>query len=240
MQRISQMKNVKKSSYLTRTLLLLIIIAVSGVIYTSFKDFTLSPTEQFELAQKAEKENSPFKAERYYLMASTSSDKNVSKLAAYYLGNLYRLGGNGFPINGPKAEMFLEQAALQNLPQAQYELALMYDVGDKILENREKAARWMNLAAQNGYIDAIYSLGVWVERGYLGEPDMQKVLALYEQAAQHGHIYAITSLIALYSGGSKKVEPNPEKATYWMNKIVEMNKQGSVQTTQKQTQSKTK
>lgn len=49
------MKNVKKSSYLTRTLFLLIIIAISGVIYTSFKDFTLSPTEQFELAQKPKK-----------------------------------------------------------------------------------------------------------------------------------------------------------------------------------------
>lgn len=149
------MKKLKKIPYLTHSLFILIIISLFGIIYFSFKDFMLSPAEQFEMAQTAERDGSLRKAERYYLMATNGDDANVSKIASYYLGRLYKTGGDGFEINGRRAEMFLEQAALKGLPQAQYELALLYDVGDKIPENREKAIKWMNASAQQGYADAL-------------------------------------------------------------------------------------
>lgn len=213
--------NIKKRIRFSYFLLLLIVTSLLGIIYLALKDFMLAPAQQFEIAQKAEKDGSFKRAERYYLMVVNSQDNSVSKIAAYYLGSLYRKGGANFPIDGTRAEMFLEQAAVNGLSQAQYELALMYDVGDKIPANREKAIVWMNKAAQQGNIDAVYSLGVWIERGYLGIPDMSQVVTLYEQAANQGHIYAMTSLVALYSGGNKNFSADKIKASYWMNKVVE-------------------
>ena len=212
---------------MTRFIFTLMLIAFLGLVYMAYKDFSLTPTERFEYAQQAEKDGKFSTAERYYISAAADTDKNVSKIAAYYLGRLYKTGGKNFPVNGKRAEMYFEQAALENLPQAQYELALMYDVGDKIPENRERAVYWMNLSAKQGYTDALYSLGVWIERGYLGQPDMDKVIALYEKAAQNNHIYAITSLIALYSGGFSAFPRDVEKANYWMNKLVELNQKNN-------------
>lgn len=213
------MASKKRKSIAERTLFVLILFSLCGIIYVAGRDLTLSPAELFETAQKAESAGSYKKAERYYMLANERDNQDTAKLAAYYLGRLYKKGGPSFPVNGKKAEMFLEQAALQNVPQAQYELALMYDIGDKIPENREKALKWMNLAAQNGLPEALYSLGVWVERGYLGEPNTDKVLTLYETAASKGHIFAMTSLIALYSGGFQGVSKNQERADYWFQEL---------------------
>ncbi len=216
-----------KRSQLARFVFVLMFLGFFALVYMAYKDFSLTPAERFEYAQQAEKKGQFSMAERYYISAAGSSDKDVSKVAAYYLGLLYKRGEKNFPINGKRAEMYLEQASLENLPQAQYELALMYDVGDKIPENRERAVHWMNLSAKQGYTDALYSLGVWIERGYLGKPDMSKVVVLYEKAAQQNHIYAITSLIALYSGGFSEFPRDTEKATLWMNKLVELNQKNN-------------
>ncbi len=220
----------KRKSIGMRTFFILFLLSIGGIIYVVGRDFTLSPAELFETAQKAESEGSFKKAQRYYLLANSSNNKDTAKLAAYYLGRLYRKGGASFPIDGKKAELFLEQAAMQNVPQAQYELALMYDTGDKIPENRQKALKWMNLAAQNGLTDALYGLGVWIERGYFGVPNMDKVITLYETAAEQGHVLAMTSLIALYGGGFQGMEKNQERAQYWFN---ELNKKKEILNTEK-------
>ncbi len=213
------MKKVKKNIRLTKLIFLLIVLVFVGIGGIILRDFNMTPTEQFETAQKFESEQHYRKAEKYYVLASAASDKNVAKIAAYYLGRLYKNGGDKFPVNGRKAEMYLEQSALLGLPQAQYELALLYDTGDKIPENKTKAISWMNTAAQQGYTDALYGLGVWVERGYLGEPDMARVVTLYETAAEAGQVQAMTSLVALYTGGINGVEPNEERAAFWANQL---------------------
>lgn len=217
------MTHIKRKQAWHRLLFILIALSLSGIGYVISRDFALTPAESFEMAQKAEHEGAFQKAERYYLRAAQGENADTAKIASYYLGKLYRTGGVSFPVNGRKAEIFLEQAALQNLPLAQYELALMYDVGDKIPENREKAVKWMNLAAQSGLPEALYSLGVWVERGYLGKPDMNKVLALYEQAAQSGHRQAMTSLVAIYGGGFQNVPEDQEKSLFWFYQLNKNN-----------------
>ena len=214
----------KKRTAGSRLIFLLIVLSVFGICHVILRDFNMTPAELFETAQTAQKNGSYRKAERYYLRATTAGNPNVALTASYYLGNLYRTGGDGFPINGQKAEMFLEQAALKNMPQAQYDLALMYDTGDKIKANREKAIKLMQSAVDNNYPDAFYSMAVWIERGYLGKPDMQQAIALYEKAAIQGNVYAMTSLITLYGGSAEGVEPNPERASFWKTALTEINK----------------
>ncbi len=82
----------------------------------------------------------------------------------------------------------------------------------------------MQKAVNGGYIDAYYSMGVWIERGYFGTIDMKKVIDLYEKAAQHHHLHAMTSLIAIYFGGGEGVPVNKEKASFWMDEIAKIYK----------------
>ncbi len=216
---MAKTKKVKKNGRRSKLLFILILLAFMGIGGIILRDFNMTPAEQFETAQKAESEKQYRKAEKYYILAGASDDENVATLASYYLGRLYKIGGEGFPADGRKAEMFLERAALKGLPVAQYELALLYDTGDKIPENKMKAVAWMNEAAKAGHVDALYGLGVWVERGYLGQPDMGRVLALYEQAANQGQVQAMSSLIAIYFGGVSSLEPNRERADFWMEQL---------------------
>lgn len=210
---------IKNNNQLSRFLFSLSVLVFVGILYVSFKDFFLTPTELFETAQKAEYAGNFNRAEKYYLIALGADDENIEKLSAYYLGNLYKKGNDTFPQNMRRAEMFLTQASNLSLPQAQYDLALLYDVGDKIPEDKENAKRLMQLAADQNYPDAIYALAVWHERGYFGEVDDEKVLNLYTQAANQNHVQAITGLIARYSIGTPEAPAQKEKAIHWMNKL---------------------
>lgn len=217
----------KKISGLSSLVFILIILSIIGIGAVTLKDFFMTPSEQLQTAIGALEDGRIRKAERYFLMANESDDKDVAVTSASYLGQLYLAEGQKVQDNiqkaAPyykKAAMFLEKAAAAGIADAQYKLALMYDTGDKIPENRAKAMAWMNEAAKQGYPDALYGLGVWVERGYMGDDiPMDKVILLYETAAQKGNVNAMTSLIAIYSGGFQEVPANPQKATHWMENL---------------------
>ena len=114
--------------------------------------------------------------------------------------------------------------AAKSLPKAQYELALLYDAGDKIPENREQAKKYMAMALQANLPEAHYVTAVWTERGYFGPPDNQQAVIHYEQAAQKGYINAIKSLIVLYGEGTDDIPANPERQAYWINQLKGKNK----------------
>lgn len=224
LQRISVMKK-KKTSKVSTVIFGLVIVTFLGVCALAAKDLFLKPAEQLEAGLSSLNKENYRKAERYLIMAGDSDDKMVSIQADYLLGELYARGGKGFKPNGKKAEMFLERAAMAGVPAAQYQLALLYDNGDKIPENREKALFWMNEAARAGDTDALYGLGVWLERGYMGKVPMDKVISLYEQAAANGQQNAMTSLIAIFGGGADGVKPDMAKSLYWTEKL-KMSKEG--------------
>ncbi len=213
------MKRLKKISVVVFGLLIVSAALVFGV---ALKDFFKKPAEHFQAGAAYLAEGDYRRAERAFLWASKSDDPSVAPLAAYQLGEMYRKGGVSFEKDGAKASLFLDRAARAGVPAAQYHLALMYDVGDQIPENREKALFYMNEAAKNGYVDALYALGVWIERGYMGEIDMQKVVTLYEKAAEGGHLNAATSLIAIYAGGFGGFPANIERSVYWHHVLQNM------------------
>lgn len=197
----------------------LLMISLGVVGYLAFRDVFRTPEEQLAYGIEMLDKKQYGAAERALSKATDGTSKETVIQAAWRLGNLYRIGADGFPVNGPKAEMFLEKAASLGYAPAQYELALMYDVGDKIPENRQKAVGWMNYAAQAGLPEALYGLGVWAERGYMGTPDMGKVITLYEAAATKGHINAMKSLIVLYGDGFGGFPHNLERSAYWLNEL---------------------
>lgn len=115
----------------------------------------------------------------------------------------------------------LTKAAEGGMAESQYTLAVMYDVGDKIPENRDLALKWMKAAADQDYPNALYAMGVWMQRGYMGDYQPADLMILYERAAEKGNINAITGLIALYDG------ENPDRQAYWYRQLQERkNKNG--------------
>ncbi len=205
----------KVSQIIFGLLLVSLIIIVCVILREGFR----TPTEYLERGLILLSEKKYPAAEQALIRATNTDDKEIIIQASWKLGNLYRNGADGFEVNGRKAELFLEKAASFGFAPAQYELALMYDVGDKIPENREKANNWMNLAAQKELPEALYGLGVWIERGHFGKVDMEKVITLYEQAAQKEHLNAMRSLIVLYGDGVGEIPANLEKSTYWLNEL---------------------
>ena len=129
--------------------------------------------------------------------------------------------------NYPKALRLMKRAADGDFPRAQYDLALMYDVGDKIPENREEAKKYLQEALRNGLTEAHYVRAVWEERGYYGEPDEKTALNYYEMAALRGHKNAIKSLIALYGEGVGGFPYNLKRQAHWVQKLEEKGQKGN-------------
>ena len=117
------------------------------------------------------------------------------------------------------ALLSLTRAAKSGEIQAAYQLGLLYDVGDKVPENRNLAIEYMKQAAESGLKEAQYALAVWTERGYFGEPNVAQAVSLYEQAAEQGHQNAMKSLIVLYGTGLDGIPANKERQEYWIQRL---------------------
>lgn len=195
---------------------ILSMLLILGVVV---RDYSRSPDENFVVALHASGRGEYILAERGFLRAMKSVEPEVVSASAYRLGLIYSAGHPGVPKDGGKAMAFFLLAAENGVRVAQYQLALLHDVGDKIPENREKAKFWMERAADGGLPEAIYALGVWHERGYYGAPDLDVAVPLYERAARTGHINAMKSLVAVYGSGYGAFPDNLEKSSHWMSEI---------------------
>ena len=114
---------------------------------------------------------------------------------------------------GPVVEQDLLVKAQNGDVIAAYKLALLYDTGDRVPENRERAIYWLQKAEQANLADAQYVMAVWSERGYFGASGADLTLPLYEAAARQGHLNAMKSLANIYR------DIDPEKHQFWMEKI---------------------
>jgi len=114
---------------------------------------------------------------------------------------------------GPIIEQNLLAKAQNGDAEAAYRLALLYDIGDRIPENRERAIYWLQKAEQANLADAQYVMAVWAERKYFGPASKELVLPMYEAAARQGHLNAMKSLANIYR------TTDLEKHQYWMKRI---------------------
>ena len=154
----------------------------------------------------------------HLILANKSSESGAKMFSAYRLAQLYHLGEKGFTKNISKAVFYYEQAADLGMLKAKYNLALLYNTGDKVPENREKAFQYMKEAAQV-MPEAKYVLAVWMEQGYLGKKNKEEAIILYEQAANAGIKNAIKSLIAIYHMEKEQTQENINREQYWRNRL---------------------
>ncbi len=75
------------------------------------------------------------------------------------------LTGCSAPGHDSEASRALRSSAEQGDQEAQFDLGLMYDLGDGVPEDDAEAVRWYRLAAEQGHAPAQYSLGAMYAMG---------------------------------------------------------------------------
>ncbi len=131
------------------------------------------------------------------------------------------------PTPGEKFQALLEEAKAGD-PAAQNTLGVMYYTGEavsttvtgQVLENDpELAAGWFYRAAEQGYADAQFNLGLMYANGEGIAQDMHEAVDLFKKAAEQGHIDAQNNLGALYFMGDG-VDRDEAEAMKWFEKAA--------------------
>jgi len=83
-----------------------------------------------------------------------------------------------------KKFMEIEALAKQGNSRAQYEIGVMYYIGNnKIKQNRQKAYEWLLKSAKQGFVTAQLSLGIMYEY----DQNYQEAIKWYNMAAEQGN-----------------------------------------------------
>jgi len=72
---------------------------------------------------------------------------------------------------------------------AQYKLGNMYEIGEGVNSDVEKAFKWYKKAADNGQSDACFRLGMMYSDGSVPSNGMQEALLYFKRAAESGHMH---------------------------------------------------
>jgi len=130
-------------------------------------------------------------------------DKAFDKVAEaqHDLAALYTAGQAGVTQNFERAAFWFEQAAHQNLPNAAYNLGVLYQQGLGQEQDIERALDWYRRAALSGHAEAQYNLGTaYIESvGTRYNPAM--AAAFFEQAAYAGIVEAAYNLGLILENG---------------------------------------
>jgi len=133
------------------------------------------------------------------------------------LGLAYiRLNPNQDRFDPAAAIEFLQRAADAGSPEAQFELAKLYERGTGVEPDPAKALALYRAAADQNFADAINDLGFLHYQGGLGLPaNPQKALTFFERAADLRHPQAQFNFAALIDDG---LIPNkdPEDAAQYL------------------------
>ena len=99
---------------------------------------------------------------------------------------------------------------------AQYNLGIMYDKGDGVVQNDKTAVKWYTLAAEQGYTLAQYNLGVKYQEGVGVVQNYKTAAKWFTLAAEQGHTSAQYNLGVMYGNGIGVLQDNIY-AHMWFN-----------------------
>jgi len=114
----------------------------------------------------------------------------------------------------------LEKDAEQNDPEALCDLAFMFNVGDGLPIDKEKAFHYYQRAAETGYYRGLYNLGFMFSNGQGVKQDKAKAAHYYQLPASQGHTWAQNNLGLLYDQG-EGVQKDKKMAVYWYRRAAE-------------------
>ena len=94
-----------------------------------------------------------------------------------------------------------EILAKQNDPRGQYALAVMYDIGEGVLQSSKEAVKYYRLAAAQGFANAQNNLGVAYDQGEGVGTNYKEAMKWYLLAAERGNKDAPNNIGVLYMIG---------------------------------------
>jgi len=181
------------------------------------RDFTRAFTLYKELAKQGNADAQTSLAFMYQNAQGTPKDtaqarlwyeKAAQKKQPYALFNLALLHSEGDQFKA--YELFLEAAVLE-VPPAQYEVALMLERGLGCLQNYSEAAFWYEEAAKRGHAEAFNNLGVLYKEGHGVAVDMDRALLCFQRASEKNLPTGHYNLGLMYDQGLG-VEQDNDKA----------------------------
>jgi TPR repeat protein len=141
-----------------------------------------------QLAEIYIKDNNIEAAIDEYQSASTVFDNSKFNLGVLYLElKKYK-----------EAVYWLRHAADNNIPEAQYNLGLLYSDGLGVEKNNYTARYWFERAAKQNLLDAQYKLGLISHFGDDVSRSEEQAIFWYQKAIDNGHSGAMYNLGSMY------------------------------------------
>jgi TPR repeat protein len=109
---------------------------------------------------------------------------------------------------------WLRKAAVQGLPQAQYNLGLLYENGAGLPRSQTDATAWFRRAAEQGHTDAQLSLATQYMLGRGAPKDFAEAAIWYERAAEGDDVAAQYIIASFYEHGDG-VKQDLRRARHW-------------------------
>lgn len=130
-----------------------------------------------------------------------AAEKNFGP-AMHELGRFY-LMGTGTTVDALEASRWFATAAEKyQIAKSYYSLALLYEKGVGVEQNKDLAMSNFLSAAEKGMVEAMYTLGDRLERGVLGDSDIEQAIAWYSKCAELGYPQGMTRLALIYADTS--------------------------------------
>ena len=106
---------------------------------------------------------------------------------------------------------------------AQYNLGIMYDSGQGVIQDYKEAAKWYKLAAEQGYANAQLNLGRMYNYGEGVIRDYKEAVKWYRFAAERGNANAQHNLGILYYNGQGVIEDYKEAINFAQSIKLDLN-----------------
>lgn len=119
-----------------------------------------------------------------------------------------------FSAQYDEAFQCIEFMATEGDPQSQFNLAVLYHLGQGVEKDTSKTILWLTRAAENGHPNAQFGVGAAYEAGFGVDKDLSTAVMWYIKAANQGHAAAQTNLGVMYGNG-EGVERNSIEALKW-------------------------
>jgi len=118
-----------------------------------------------------------------------------------------------------EAFTLLNKAADRFVPDAEFNLAVMYEYGLGIPKNFDKATEYYRRAGEKSHLDAIYHLALMYADGRGHPQDFKKAASLLERAAYDNHAPA-TYFLGVFKFHGYGCMPNYDLALQWFERAA--------------------
>jgi TPR repeat protein len=134
--------------------------------------------------------------------------------AQHDLGVVYSAGHAGVGIDYQKSFAWFKESAFDNVPNARYNLGVLYHQGLGVTQDTDLAINWYRAAAELDHPDALYNLGIANIEGIGMAYAPQDAVYYFEKAAAQGIMEASYNLGLIYENGLLG-ESDLDQAIYW-------------------------